>query len=39
MKRRDLVRKIEKNGSTLIRSGKRHDWYQWGFMGWKPVPR
>ncbi|MCD6550799.1 type II toxin-antitoxin system HicA family toxin [Thermotoga sp.] len=28
MKRRDLVREIEKQGCLLIRHGRRHDWYQ-----------
>ena len=28
MKRRDLVRQIEKAGCVPIRRGGRHDWYQ-----------
>ena len=28
MKRRDLVRELEKMGCVLIRHGRRHDWYQ-----------
>ncbi|PIU56027.1 MAG: addiction module toxin, HicA family, partial [Chloroflexi bacterium CG07_land_8_20_14_0_80_51_10] len=28
MKRRDLIRELEKMGGTLIRHGRRHDWYQ-----------
>ena len=28
MKRKDLVREIEKRGCILIRRGARHDWYQ-----------
>ena len=28
MKRRNLIKKIEKNGCTLIRHGGKHDWYQ-----------
>ena len=28
MKRRDLVRALEKMGCVLIRHGAKHDWYQ-----------
>ncbi|MBT9133039.1 MAG: hypothetical protein DDT33_01570 [Firmicutes bacterium] len=28
MKRRDLIRELEKRGCILIRYGRRHDWYQ-----------
>lgn len=28
MKRRDLIRHIEKMGCILIRHGGKHDWYQ-----------
>jgi mRNA interferase HicA len=28
MKRRDLIRQIERKGCILIRHGARHDWYQ-----------
>ena len=28
MKRRDLIKQIEKAGCILIRNGRRHDWYQ-----------
>ena len=28
MKRRDLIRELEKMGCVLIRHGRRHDWYQ-----------
>ena len=28
MKRRDLVKEIEKMGCVLIRHGSKHDWYQ-----------
>ncbi|MFH1947400.1 MAG: type II toxin-antitoxin system HicA family toxin [Candidatus Magasanikbacteria bacterium] len=28
MKRKDLIRKIEKSGCVFIRHGGRHDWYQ-----------
>ena len=40
MKRRDLVRLIEKNGCVLIRHGAKHDWYQNpGTRISQPVPR
>jgi len=28
MKRRDLIRTVEKMGCVLIRHGAKHDWYQ-----------
>ncbi|OQY98090.1 MAG: addiction module toxin, HicA family [Candidatus Brocadia sp. UTAMX2] len=28
MKRRDLIKQIEKMGCVLIRHGGKHDWYQ-----------
>ena len=28
MKRRDLIRELEKIGCALIRHGGKHDWYQ-----------
>ena len=28
MKRRDLIRTLEKMGCVLIRHGSNHDWYQ-----------
>jgi len=28
MKRRDLIRELEKMGCVLIRHGANHDWYQ-----------
>jgi len=28
MKRKDLIREVEKKGCVLIRHGARHDWYQ-----------
>ncbi|NLE08551.1 MAG: type II toxin-antitoxin system HicA family toxin [Dehalococcoidales bacterium] len=28
MKRNELVKRIEKSGSILIRHGSKHDWYQ-----------
>jgi predicted RNA binding protein YcfA (HicA-like mRNA interferase family) len=40
MKRRDLVRQIEKAGCQLIRHGGRHDWYQNPSTGsCQPIPR
>ena len=40
MKRRDLIRRIDKQGCTLIRTGKRHDWYQNPKTGMcQPIPR
>ena len=27
MKRKDLIRKLEEMGCTLVRHGARHDWY------------
>ncbi len=28
MKRRDLIRELEKLGCVLLRHGAKHDWYQ-----------
>jgi predicted RNA binding protein YcfA (HicA-like mRNA interferase family) len=28
MKRRDLIKQVEKRGCILIRHGGKHDWYQ-----------
>jgi len=28
VKRRDLIKQLEKTGCVLIRHGGRHDWYQ-----------
>jgi len=40
MKRKDLVRVIEKAGCVLIRHGGRHDWYQNPDTGvCQPLPR
>ncbi|NUN93802.1 MAG: type II toxin-antitoxin system HicA family toxin, partial [Verrucomicrobiae bacterium] len=40
MKRRDLIRKIEKAGAIFIRHGGRHDWYQNPVTKvCQPVPR
>ena len=40
MKRRDLIKKIEKSGGTLMRHGGRHDWYSNVITGaCQPVPR
>lgn len=27
MKRRDLIKELEKNGCVLLRHGGKHDWY------------
>ena len=40
MKRRDLIKKIEEQGATLIRHGGKHDWYQNAeTKACQPVPR
>jgi mRNA interferase HicA len=40
MKRRDLIRKLQRCGCVLIRHGGRHDWYQNPDTGIsQPVPR
>ncbi|MBN2103819.1 type II toxin-antitoxin system HicA family toxin [bacterium] len=40
MKRKQLIKNIEKMGCTLIRHGKNHDWYQNPETGkCQPVPR
>ena len=40
MKRRDLIRRIKKDGCIRIRAGKRHDWYQNPQTGMcQPIPR
>jgi len=40
MKRRDLIKKLEKMGCTFIRHGGKHDWYQNPDTGvCQPVPR
>lgn len=40
MKRRDLVKAIEKLGCVLIRHGGKHDWYRNPATGVsQPVPR
>ena len=40
MKRKDLIRKIEKVGCIFIRHGGKHDWYQNpDTMISQPVPR
>lgn len=38
MKRRDLIRELEKMGCVLIRHGVKHDWYQNPKVS-QPVPR
>lgn len=40
MKRRDLVRAVEKEGAVFIRHGGKHDWYQNPATGMsQPIPR
>ena len=40
MKRRDLIRTLEKMGCILIRHGAKHDWYQNPHTKFsEPVPR
>ena len=40
MKRRDLIRTLEKMGCILIRHGAKHDWYQNSHTKLsQPVPR
>ncbi len=40
MKRKDLIKKIEKAGCILIRHGGNHDWYQnTATKTTQPIPR
>ena len=40
MKRKELIRRIERAGCVLIRHGGRHDWYQNPDTGvCQPLPR
>jgi len=40
MKRTDLIRQLEREGSVLLRHGARHDWYQNPNTGaCQPIPR
>ncbi|MBT3178553.1 MAG: type II toxin-antitoxin system HicA family toxin [Desulfobacula sp.] len=40
MKRRDLIKKIEKTGCLFIRHGGKHDWYQNPLTkACQPIPR
>jgi len=40
MKRRELIKKLEKMGCVLIRHGGKHDWYQnSNTKASQPVPR
>ena len=40
MKRKDLIKKLEKTGCVLIRHGGKHDWYQNPVTRMsQPVPR
>lgn len=38
MKRRDLIRKLEKNGWWILREGANHDIYTNGIKS-EPIPR
>jgi mRNA interferase HicA len=40
MKRRELIKLLEKKGCILIQHGKKHDWYQNPDSGiCQPIPR
>lgn len=40
MKRKDLIKKVEKMGCTFIRHGGKHDWYQNpATKRCQPIPR
>ncbi|HDY72318.1 MAG TPA: type II toxin-antitoxin system HicA family toxin [Nitrospirae bacterium] len=40
MKRKDLIKEIEKNGCVFIRHGGKHDWYQNPkSKACQPIPR
>jgi len=40
VKRRDLIRAVEKAGAVFIRHGGKHDWYQNPATGIsQPIPR
>jgi mRNA interferase HicA len=40
MKRKDLIRKLEKKGCVLVRHGANHDWYSnEKIKQSQPVPR
>ena len=40
MKRKELVRQLKEMGCTLVRRGRKHDWYQNpGAKIAQPVPR
>jgi len=40
MKRRDLIKQVEKMGCVIIRHGNRHDWYQNPVTkACQPIPR
>jgi len=40
MKRRNLIKQIEKSGCRLMRHGGKHDWYQNPATGMaQPIPR
>jgi len=40
LKRKDLIKEIEKNGCVFIRHGGKHDWYQNPkSKACQPIPR
>ncbi len=40
MKRRDLIKAIEKAGAVLVRNGAKHDWYTNYEKNYsQPIPR
>lgn len=40
MKRRDLIKYLEKNGCEFVRHGGNHDWYRNSETGMQqPIPR
>ena len=40
MKRRELIRTLERQGAVFIRHGGKHDWYQHPVtQACRPVPR
>lgn len=40
MKRRDLIKILEKLGCIFVRHGSKHDWYQNKLTGMsQPIPR
>jgi len=40
LKRRELIKKIERQGAVFVRHGGKHDWYHNPQTKvWQPVPR